>query len=112
VLLKKIIKGKLLEARAIVGLYPANSVGDDIHVYESETDTKPTAILYGLRQQQETEAHGSYQCISDFVAPLGSGKKDYIGIFATCAGFGSDELCSKYDEDHDDFNSIMVRVLW
>ncbi len=110
-MLGSIIQNKLLEARAIIGFYPANSQGDDILVYESETDQEPIATFFGLRQQQETEAQAHYQCISDFVAPQSSGVRDYIGVFATSAGFGCEELCAKFDQDHDDYSSIMVKAL-
>ena len=110
-LLDKIIDEKLLEARAIIGFYPANSNGDDILIYENEYSNEPIATFYGLRQQLQMESQKNYLCISDFIAPINAGYKDYIGIFATSAGFGADELCSKFDEEHDDFNSIMVRAL-
>ena len=109
-LLRNIIDKRLLEARAIIGFYPANSVDDDIIVFENEEDTEPTTTFYGLRQQLETEAQSNYLCISDFIAPIQAGYKDYIGVFATSV-FGADELCAQYDEDHDDFNSIMVRAI-
>merc|ERR1712008_69282 len=98
-------------ARAIVGFYPANSVGDDIEVYESLEDTKPIAIFNGLRQQLQTDAKSTHHCLSDFIAPKESGIKDYIGVFATSAGFGCQELCDKYNNEHDDYNSIMVSAL-
>lgn len=114
-LLKKIIRQNSLEARGIVGFYPANSVGDDIYLYENESDAQEgveaKAIFYGLRQQMVQEAQEHYQCLSDFVAPRSSGKVDYVGVFATSAGFGCEELCSKYTEQHDDYGSIMVSAL-
>jgi len=110
-ILQKIIRNNLLEARAIVGFYPANSVGDDIEVYESLEDTKPIAIFNGLRQQLQTDAKSTHHCLSDFIAPKESGIRDYIGVFATSAGFGCQELCDKYNNEHDDYNSIMVSAL-
>lgn len=110
-MLQKIINEKLLEARAIVGFYPANAMGDDILVYENESDSEPITTFHGLRQQLVTEAQSAFHCISDFIAPRDSGVKDYIGVFATSAGFGSHELCQKYDDEFDDYNSIMVRAL-
>ena len=94
-MLKEIITDDSLGIRGIVGFYPANSVGDDIYIYESEERTRPKAILCGLRQQGEIESQPSYQCISDFIAPLDTGKADYIGMFAVSSGFGCQELCSK-----------------
>ena len=109
--MQKIIRNNLLEARAIVGFYPANSVGDDIEVYESLEDTKPIAIFNGLRQQLQTDAKSTHHCLSDYIAPKESGIRDYIGVFATSAGFGCQELCDKYNNEHDDYNSIMVSAL-
>ena len=98
-MLKKIVGRKTLEARGIVAFYPANSVGDDIHIYESDdsrhNDSKPKAILHGLRQQADIDGQNNYQCISDFVAPLDSGTNDYVGMFAVSTGFGCEEECSK-----------------
>ena len=94
-MLKEIISDNSLGIKGIVGFYPANSVGDDIYVYESEERTTPKAIFYGLRQQAEIESQKFYQCISDFIAPRDTGKQDYIGMFAVSTGFGCDELCSK-----------------
>merc|ERR1712223_1149867 len=110
-MLKNIINKNLLEARAIVAFYPANSVGDDIYVYESEDSTEPIATFHGLRQQLQTEAKSNHLCLSDFIAPLESGVRDYIGVFATSAGFGCNELCKKYNDEFDDYNSIMVSAL-
>ena len=93
-MLKKIIADKSLEARAIVAFYPANSDGDDIIVYDEKDVTKKKSILYGLRQQAEVSQE-RYQCISDFVAPVSSGKKDFVGMFAVSAGFGCKELCER-----------------
>lgn len=80
-------------------------------VFESENCTEPIATFHGLRQQLETEAQSNYSCISDFIAPIDSGVKDYIGVFATSAGFGCQELCDQFDAEFDDYNSIMVRAL-
>ena len=111
-MLRQVIDQQLLKAKAIIGFYPANSVGDDIYVYgEDKSTDQPLAIFHGLRQQMEVEGQKSYLCISDFVAPLQSGIQDYIGVFATTAGFGCEELCAQFDEDHDDYNSIMIRAL-
>ena len=94
-MLREIIADGSIKSRGIVGFYRANSVGDDIYIYESEQGTTPTSVLYGLRQQAEIESQSCYQCISDFVAPLDSGKSDYVGMFAVSSGFGCDELCAK-----------------
>lgn len=111
-LLKKIVSEKLLVAKALVGFYPANSVGDDIEVYEDETRTKVVATFRGLRQQSLKEkADDPYLCLSDFIAPKSTNLPDYIGQFSVSAGFGADELCKTFEADSDDFNSIMVKAL-
>ena len=94
-MLNEIIADGKLKTRGIVGFYPANSNGDDIYIYESEQRATPKATLYGLRQQAEIDSQQFYQCISDFVAPLNGGKRDYVGMFAVSSGFGCDELCTK-----------------
>ncbi|KAI8063784.1 methionine synthase [Gongronella butleri] len=110
-MLKDIIKNKSLQARGIVGFYPANAVGDDIEVYTDETRDEVAATFYGLRQQSEKETDEPYYCLSDFIAPKSTGIADYIGMFAVSTGFGCDELCAKYDADQDDYNSIMAKAL-
>jgi len=114
-LLKKIIDDKLLKARGVVAFYAANSIGDDIAVYEDDDwprDGEPLAKLYGLRQQAEKDAKDEpYLCFSDFVAPLSSGVRDYVGMFAVSVGFGCSELCARFEADNDDYNVIMTKAL-
>ncbi|XP_059179228.1 methionine synthase-like [Physella acuta] len=110
-LLEKTIKEKKLKATATIAFYPANSVGDDIEVYDEDGNT--IAILYGLRQQAQKDSadNSPYLCQSDFVASKDSGVKDYIGLFACTAGIGADQFCKEYEEDSDDFNSINVKAI-
>jgi 5-methyltetrahydrofolate--homocysteine methyltransferase len=111
-LLKEIIENNLLEARGIVGFYPANSVGDDIELYTDDDDrTTPAEILYGIRQQADKYSDEPFVALGDFIAPKESGIKDYIGLFAVCSGFGVDELVQKYQKAGDDYNAIMVEAL-
>ncbi|KAK7507103.1 hypothetical protein BaRGS_00001954 [Batillaria attramentaria] len=111
-MLKDIIDNKLLKANAVIAFYRANSVGDDIEVYDDETG-KVLATLHGLRQQAEKEPMDSspYLCLSDFIAPKETGIKDYIGLFATTAGIGTEELCKRYETELDDYSIIMVKAL-
>lgn len=111
VMLKDIVSKKQLRATGIVGFYPANAVGDDIHVYEDESRDTPKAVFYGLRQQSEKETDEPYYCLSDFVAPKETGMQDYIGMFAVSTGFGCDELVAQYEQDQDDYSSIMAKAL-
>jgi len=112
-MLSEIIKDKSIRAVAAVGMYPANSVGDDIEVYTDETRTTVAKVFHGLRQQAEKEgdAEEVFLCLSDFVAPKETGIKDYIGLFANSAGFGVKELCEKHSKALDDYSYIMVEAL-
>ena len=111
-MLRQVIDQHLLKAKAILGFYPANSVGDDIHVFANDEDlSSPIAVFHGLRQQMEVDGQNNYLCLSDFVAPKESGVVDYIGVFATSAGFGCDKLCANFEENHDDYNSLMIKAL-
>ena len=94
-MLNEMIANGSLKSRGIVGFYPANSVGDDIYIYDNEDRKTTRSVLHGLRQQAEIDTQSSYQCISDFIAPIDSGKNDYVGMFAVSSGFGCDELCAK-----------------
>ena len=110
-LLEEIIKNKLLRARAVYSIFPANSVGDDIEVYNDEKRKKVVAHFLTLRQQVKKSSRIPNIALSDFIAPKNSSKKDYIGTFCVSTGFGSDELCKKYEDDNDDYSSIMVKAL-
>lgn len=100
-----------IQGKCILALYPANSVGDDIHVYEDDERTHFLGTFHGLRQQVERDERKTFACLSDFIAPLSTGLKDYIGFFAVSTGFGIQELCERYKEENDDFNGIMVEAI-
>ena len=107
-MLKKIVEEKLLTAKAIFGIFPANSnEQDDIKVKNGEE----TFTFRTLRQQHKKSDGKEYLALSDFIAPKDSGKQDYIGAFAVTTGFGTDELAQKYEAEHDDYNAIMVKAL-
>jgi 5-methyltetrahydrofolate--homocysteine methyltransferase len=110
-LLDRIIQKKLLTARAAYGFFAAASIGDDIQLYSDESRTKPLTVVHTLRQQSEKPAGQPNLALADFVAPLGSGRDDHIGLFAVTAGIGLDDLCRQFDKDHDDYNSIMAKAL-
>ncbi len=111
-LLKRIIDDKLLTARAIVGLFPANQINDDdIQLFDTKDSKTPLMQLHHLRQQT-AQPKGRYNhCLSDYVAPVDTGKTDYMGGFAVTVGVGVDELVAEFEADHDDYNSIMVKAL-
>jgi 5-methyltetrahydrofolate--homocysteine methyltransferase len=110
-MLARIIEEKWLTANAVVGLYPANSVGDDIEVYTDETRKVVRTRFHFLRQQMVKPADRFNHCLADYVAPKRSGVPDYIGAFAVTAGIGIDERVAEYEAKHDDYNAIMLKAL-
>ncbi|EGC33169.1 cobalamin-dependent methionine synthase [Dictyostelium purpureum] len=110
-MLKEIVEKKLLNARGVIGFYPANSENEDILLYTDDTRTTVGATLHGLRQQSEKETEEPYLSYGDYIAPVSSGVKDYIGLFAVSAGFGLDEMVEKYKNENDDYSSIMAKAL-
>ncbi len=110
-LLEKIFNEKLLTAKAIYGLFPANAVNDDdIEIYD-ESGKIQTAFLT-LRQQSKKSKEGVYNyALADFVAPKDSGVTDYMGCFCVTTGFGTEKLAKAYEAAHDDYNSIMIKAL-
>ncbi|XP_029100887.1 methionine synthase isoform X4 [Monodon monoceros] len=114
-MLQALISQKQLHARGVVGFWPAQSSQDDIHLYAegaAPQAMEPIATFYGLRQQAEKDSASAdpYLCLSDFIAPLHSGVPDYLGLFAV-ACFGVEELSKAYEEECDDYSSIMVKAL-
>ena len=110
-MLDLMIQQRKVTGKAIFGLFPANSKGDDIEVYADEERKTVIAELYNLRQQLQLRNNAPNSCLADYVAPTDSGVADYIGAFAVCTGFGADELAAEYAAAHDDYNSIMVKAL-
>ena len=102
-------KGKKLTARAVYGFFPANRDGDDILIYSDESRATVKARLHTLRQQQEKRDGHPNLALADFLAPVGD--PDHIGAFVVTAGLGADELAKHYENDHDDYNAIMVKAL-
>jgi 5-methyltetrahydrofolate--homocysteine methyltransferase len=110
-LLNRIEKEKLLTAKGVFGIFPANSLGDDIEVYDDINRSKTLAVFRNLRNQTEKEPGVNNLCLSDYIAPKESGVIDYIGAFAVTAGLGIEKLIDEFEKDHDDYNSIMVKAL-
>jgi len=110
-LLDEIIKKKLLIAKGVYGLFAAASVGDDIELYQDATHMQRITTIHTLRQQSEKPQGQPNLALADYVAPRDSGRKDHLGAFAVTAGIGLDELCRRFDKDHDDYNSIMAKAL-
>ena len=111
IILKKILKKKSLKAKAIYGLFPANTIGDDIELYRDEKRDKVIARFITLRQQLQKREGEPNLSISDFIASKDSKIKDYMGCFCVSAGFGTDELSKEYENKIDDYGSIMVKAL-
>jgi 5-methyltetrahydrofolate--homocysteine methyltransferase len=110
-LLERIVNRRELRAHAVYGFWPANSTGDDIEVYADEKRSRVLTVFHTLRQQSEKRADQYNQALGDFIAPRESGRIDYIGGFAVTAGIGLEELCARFERDHDDYNSIMAKAL-
>ena len=110
-MLQQIIKENWLQAKAVVGLFPANQVNDDIEVYIDESRNEVLTTLHHLRQQNHKPPGRPNQCLADFVAPKDTGLKDYIGAFAVTTGIGIDEHVQRFEADHDDYHSIMLKAL-
>ncbi|WP_408582361.1 methionine synthase [Pantoea dispersa] len=99
-----------LRPRGVVGIFPANRVGDDIEIYRDETRREVLCVSHHLRQQTEKTDFANY-CLADFVAPKSSGKADYLGAFAVTGGLEEDALAAAFDQQHDDYNKIMVKAV-
>lgn len=108
-ILKKLIENKSLTAKAIFGLFPANAVEDDIFLQNAQGEDIGKFIT--LRQQAKKSEGKEYLALADFIAPRETGIQDYVGCFCVTAGFGADEAAAKYNEENDDYNSIMVKAL-
>ncbi|TXL22844.1 methionine synthase [Methylococcaceae bacterium HT2] len=111
VMLKKIIAEQWLQAKAVIGFFPAHSAGDDIILYKDDTRKEQLETLHHLRQQNIKAPGRPNYCLSDFIAPVESGQKDYIGGFAVTAGIGIENKLEEFEKDHDDYNSIMLKAL-
>ena len=109
-MLERIVAEHWLTARAVIGLFPANRVGeDDIQVYRDEERKQVLTTLHHLRQQTQRPPGKPNQCLADFVAPVGVA--DYLGAFALTAGIGLEERVAEFEREHDDYNSILLKAL-
>jgi len=109
--LNEIIEKKMLTANGAVGLYPCNSVGDDIEIYSDGNRSSVLTTFHFLRNQQKKEAGVTNLCLSDFVAPKSTGVIDYIGCFAVTAGAGLEKWVDYYESRLDDYGIIMMKIL-
>ncbi|HEY6864545.1 MAG TPA: methionine synthase [Burkholderiales bacterium] len=110
-MLAKIISEKWLTANAVVGLFPAAAVGDDIEIYRDESRADTAMVWHCLRQQAEKAGDRFNLCLADFVAPRDGPVRDYIGAFAVTAGVGADQHVAQFEAKHDDYGAIMLKAL-
>jgi len=106
-LIDRIIKSKLLKAKAVIGFFPANSIEDDVELQTANGLVE----LHFLRQQVAKAINQEYRSLSDYIAPKDSGKRDYIGAFAVTAGIGIEKLIEEFESQHDDYNSILTKAI-
>jgi 5-methyltetrahydrofolate--homocysteine methyltransferase len=111
-LLADIVRNRWIQARAVYGFYPARAVGDDVELYADRDGGKVLTTFHFLRQQMEKPQDQYNHCLADFIAPRSAGGPcDYLGFFALSAGFGVEALCKRFEEAHDDYNSILTKAL-
>ncbi len=110
-MLDKIIAEHWLTARAVIGLFPAASIDDDVQLYADENRQVELERLHFLRQQRQLPEAKPNLCLADFVAPLGSGQSDYLGAFAVTAGLGIESYVARFEREHDDYNAILLKAL-
>ncbi|HSD26054.1 MAG TPA: vitamin B12 dependent-methionine synthase activation domain-containing protein, partial [Vicinamibacteria bacterium] len=110
-MLKRLVEGGGLRARAVHGFFPANAAGDDIEVYADEARGGLLGTVHTLRQQADKGEEEPTYALADFVAPRESGLADWIGAFAVTTGLGAEELAAAHEKEHDDYAAIMVKAL-
>ena len=110
-MLRLIVDERWLEARGVVGFWPANAVGDDVELYASEARDEVIATVHSLRQQTNSERDRENLALADFVAPRETGLADWVGGFAVTTGIGIEEHIARFEADHDDYRAIMLKAL-
>ncbi|HET7402619.1 MAG TPA: vitamin B12 dependent-methionine synthase activation domain-containing protein, partial [Usitatibacter sp.] len=110
-MLERLVKGRWLAANGVFGLWPANSIDDDIEIYADENRGQVLMTWHNLRQQNRKPAGNPNQCLADFVAPKDSGVGDYIGAFAVTAGIGIEQKLAEFQAKNDDYSAILLKAL-
>jgi 5-methyltetrahydrofolate--homocysteine methyltransferase len=110
-MLEQIIAEHWLQARAVIGFFPANSVNDDVELFSDDTRSAKLAVFHFLRQQMSRRNQAPNHCLADYVAPAESGVQDYLGAFAVTAGIGIDSRVAAFEAEHDDYSSILLKAL-
>jgi 5-methyltetrahydrofolate--homocysteine methyltransferase len=110
-MLDRIVREDALVAKGVYGFFPANSEGDDVVLFTDDSRTVELGRVHTLRQQWERKGQDVFHALADFVAPRSAGRADYLGAFACTAGHGCEELCRRFDREHDDYSSIMAKAI-
>jgi 5-methyltetrahydrofolate--homocysteine methyltransferase len=110
-MLVDIVEQKWLVANAVIGIWPAQSKGDDIKLYADDENAKPLGTVHTLRQQTQYSGSKPNIALADFIAPAENGKMDYIGGFAVTTGLGIESKVKEFESNHDDYSSIMIKAL-
>ena len=110
-MLKQIVEERWFNPKAVIGFWPANAVGDDIVLYTGESRAETLATFHGLRQQLSKRDGRANTCLSDFVAPAGSGLADYVGGFVVTAGMEEVRIAERFERANDDYRAILVKAL-
>ena len=110
-MLDRVIEQRLLRANGVYGFFPAASDGDDVILFTDDSRTEERMRFHFLRQQWERQGQKDYRSLADYIAPVESGREDYIGAFCVTAGIGADELADQYRSKQDDYNAIMAQAV-
>jgi 5-methyltetrahydrofolate--homocysteine methyltransferase len=110
-MLRTVIREQWLQARAVIGFFPANSIEEDVELYADDARTQVLDRVHFLRQQKDLPEGKPHGALADFVAPKGSGVRDYFGAFALTAGSGIEPHLQRFEAAHDDYSSIMLKVI-
>ncbi len=110
-LLENLVAGNRLTARAVYGLFPAGSDGNDVVLFKDSERNEELTRFHFLRQQQPGSRDRSRYCLADFIAPAAGKIQDHLGAFVVTSGLGLEEVVSRFDEEHDDYQAILARAL-
>ncbi len=110
-LLDRIKKEKIFQPQAVIGIWPAHSIGDDVELFRDREKSQLACTLHFLRQQKKKTDQSPYRCLADYVAPMESGREDFIGCFAVTMGNGVEKFAKEFEQDHDDYSAILVKAL-
>jgi 5-methyltetrahydrofolate--homocysteine methyltransferase len=111
-MLEQIVNEHWLQARAVIGFFPANTINDDdVELYSDASSSGTQTVFHFLRQQMSRRNQAPNHCLADFIAPKDSGTEDYIGAFAVTAGIGIETRVAAFEAEHDDYNSILLKAL-